>query len=113
MKYNEIINKSNFDVSTVIFDGTMMEMPTNEEIKDIVKTAKGKVYKHKKGTNINYPINIDSTLYDITYIDKNDVMWSEIDLNIVELTIRLNDLKNKIEKNYLNIFKSSNRTVLN
>lgn len=112
MKYNKIINNSTFGMDTIIYDGTMFEMATNEEIKDILKTAEGRVYIHKKETNIDYPKNIDSTLYDITYIDRAGVMYSEIDLNIIELSIRLNDLKENIEENYLNIFKSSDRILV-
>ena len=75
---------------------------------------------YKANSNISYNeaykigMKYIDTLFDITYINCNGYMLSEEGLNIIQLTIRLNELEknNNIEEGYLNIFNCKNGRLL-
>lgn len=112
MEY-KIVNGENFEMNTIIFCGTMMEGVNTEDINDIINNDKiDKVTLYEANSNISYNeaykigMKYVDTLFDITYINYDGYMLSEEGLNIIQLTIRLNELEknNDIEEGYLNIF---------
>jgi hypothetical protein len=118
MKYG-IINNEKFEVNTLIYDGTMYEeVGVIENIEDFLnenQMKSEKIYLYDKNVNVPYEeLNINNDKYDITYINKNDLMISETDFNIIQLTMRLEELQNKniIDEGYLNIFNQKDRKVI-
>ena len=120
MEY-KIVNKKKFEINTVVFNETMMEEVSTEGIKDIVNNdAVEKVTLYEANSNIDYneayKIGMEhvDTLFDITYINSYGYMISVEGLNIIQLTIRLNELEknNDIEADFLNIFNCKDGRLL-
>ena len=112
MEY-KIVNRNKFEMNTIIFCGTMMEDVSTEDINSIMSNDKiNKVTLYEANSNISYDeaykigMKYVDTLFDITYINHDGYMLSEENLNIIQLTIRLNELEknNDIEVGFLNIF---------
>ena len=120
MEY-KIVNRNKFEMNTIIFCGTMMEGVSTEDINNIINNDKiDKVILYEANLNISYDeaykigMKYVDTLFDITYINHDGYMLSEENLNIIQLTIRLNELEknNNIEENFLNIFNCKNGNSL-
>lgn len=120
MEY-KIVNRKKFEMNTVMFCETMMEDVSTEGINDIISNNKiDKATLYKASSNINYSeaykIGMEhvDTLFDITYINSYGYMISEEGLNIIQLTIRLNELEknNDIEADFLNIFNCKDGRLL-
>ena len=120
MEY-KIVNGENFEMNTIIFCGTMMEGVNTEDINYIISNNKiDRATLYEANSNISYSeaykmgIKYINSLFDITYIGCNGYMLSEEGLNIIQLTIRLNELEknNNIEEGYLNIFNCKDGRLL-
>ena len=120
MEY-KIVNRNKFEMNTIIFCGTMMEDVSTEDINSIMSNDKiNKVTLYEANSNISYDeaykigMKYVDTLFDITYINHDGYMLSEENLNIIQLTIRLNELEknNNIEEGYLNIFNCKDGRLL-
>lgn len=120
MEY-KIVNRKKFEMNTVMFCETMMEDVSTEGINDIISNNKiDKATLYEASSNISYgeAYNIGmehvDALFDITYINCHGYMISEEGLNIIQLTIRLNELEknNDIEADFLNIFNCKDGHIL-
>ena len=99
MEY-KIVNGENFEMNTIIFCGTMMEGVNTEDINAIISNDKiNRATLYEANSNISYNeaykigMKYIDALFDITYIGCNGYMLSEEGLNIIQLTIRLNELE--------------------
>lgn len=103
---------SGFELDTIILKdskGMLEGYLFNQVEEELINGINEELICYLPNTNLKVEEIKNGEIYDITYIEYDGEMKSELSLTYEKLILKINEIKNKIEEGYLNVYNVKDR----